>query len=490
VSQSRAGGREAALAAGRSRETAVLTSTLALTWIATAHAASIAAPGVIATPDGGAVTADPSAIYFNPAALGGTQGVNVLMDAQAAFIHVEATATRNDRIDPNTGSAYDPMVADVIVPVGLLGASWKAIPERLAVGIAAYDPFAGGGIYLDENGEPNTRAHGRYHGVAVELFSLAVTPAVAVTVIEGLHAGGGVTWNYDKIDALQAADPLGTEGISPEQLDQSPPEDPYGYDVLLDASASGSHWSWNAGVMFNRFPLLQAGASYTSGGTFNATGDATVDLPAALSTTGEATTIPAKAAFTIELPPIARLYLASQLNEKLLIGAGVNYEMWNVCCGTEETDVHVVVTNKDGEAIGADDGSAIGIAKDQYNPARTWNAATFVLYGGYQLTPALWLGARGEYNQYAVPDYSVNAVNLDFENVGAMLGARYKIGKNLVLGVSYSHFFLFSRTITDSAWDRRDGNERFSPELPYKANANGTYSGYANNVGLRVAANF
>ena len=459
---------------------------LLLAFSPAAQAASIAAPAVMAGPDGGAATPGVAAVYWNPAALGATEGFSLLLDAQAAIIDITATATRNGGTDPNTGEDFAPLNANVIVPVGLLGASWKVIPDRLAFGLAVYDPFVGGGKYLEDDGSPDYEAHGRYHGISVELLTIAITPAVAVTVVDGLYVGAGGSYVIDHVKALQAADPLGTEGIAPEQLGQTPPEDPYAYDVYLDAEATGGHFAWNAGVFFDKIPQAQIGLSYSSGATFHATGDAKVEVPAALSTTSEAATLPGNVEFTIKLPPIARLYLNSQLSEWLMIGAGVDYEMWNVCCGTAEGDVHIQVTNGDGEAIGPADGVTIEIAKDQYNPSRVWNAASVSLYDGYQATDALWLGARAGYNQYATPDFSVNPVNLDFENVGVQAAARYRLGGALTLGLSYSHFFLFTREVTDSAWNLQDGNERFSPALPYKTSANGTYSGTADTIGLRV----
>lgn len=458
--------------------------------VAPVHAASIAAPAVAAGPDAGAATPDPAAITYNPGALAATEGAHVLFDGQASFIGITATATRNGGIDPNTGVAYEPLDADVMVPVFLLGATWKVIPDRLAVGLAVNDPFVGGGKYLTPDGEPDKQAHGRYHGISVEILTIAVTPAVSVTTIDGLHVGGGASYVIDHIKALQAADPFGTEGIPVDQVGTVPPADPYSTDVYLDAEGSGHHWGWNAGVFFDRYEKLQIGASYASGGTFRAEGTANVEVPATISTTAEAITVPGNVSFTLYTPPIARLHVASQVNERLWLGAGVDYEMWNVCCGTAEGDLLVQLTNDAGEAIGPDDGVSVEIAKDQYNPSRLWNAASVQAYGGFQVNEKLWFGGRVGYNQNAVPDYAVSPVNLDFENVGAQAAARYKLGKVLTLGLSYGHFFLFTREITDSAWDRRDGNARFSPALPYKSNANGTYSGGVNTVGLRVGADF
>ncbi len=455
-----------------------------------AHAASIAAPSVIASPDGGAATPDPSAIYYNPAAIGATEGFHLLLDGQLALINVSATASRNGGIDPNTGEAYDTLNAHVPVPVAFLGATWTVIPKRLTFGLGVYDPFVGGGKYLNADGTPDLTASGRYHGVSVTILTLAVTPAVSVTPIDGFHIGVGGSYVIDHIEALQAADPLGTEGIAPDELGTTPPANPYAYDVLLDAKANGGHFAWNAGLFIDRFKQAQVGLSFASGGTFHAKGDATVDIPAPLSTTSEAASIPGKADFTLHLAPIARVYVASQLSDKLRIGLGWDEELWNLCCGTADGDVHIGVTNAAGDAIGTADGSTLDIAKDQYNPSRLWNAASFSANAGYQAMDPLWIGARVGYNQYATPSYSVNPVNLDFENVGVSIAGRYRIGKKLTLGLSYSHYFLMTRVVTDSAWNLQDGNTRFSPALPYTTSGNGTYSGSVNAVGLRVAADF
>ena len=69
---------------------------------------------------------------------------------------------------------------------------------------------------------------------------------------------------------------------------------------------------------------------------------------------------------------------------------------------------------------------------------------------------------------------------------------RYRMGKDskVVLGLNYTKYFLVTREITTSAWNRQDGDSRYSPALPYKTSANGTYSGAVDGVNLRLAVNF
>jgi len=86
-----------------------------------------------------------------------------------------------------------------------------------------------------------------------------------------------------------------------------------------------------------------------------------------------------------------------------------------------------------------------------------------------------------------VPDYAVSPSNLDFQNVGFSLGGRFRPVEKMSIGLAYTKYFLITREITDSAWDLRNGDTRFSPELPYKAGTNGTYKGNVDTLGVRFA---
>jgi hypothetical protein len=105
------------------------------------------------------------------------------------------------------------------------------------------------------------------------------------------------------------------------------------------------------------------------------------------------------------------------------------------------------------------------------------------------------LGARIQKNGSAVPDYAVSATNIDYANVGFMVAARRQLGAHVELGLAYSKFFLEEREITNSAWDAAASSpdyvdDRFSPSFPFKASANGVYSGKVDVVGVRLAMAF
>jgi hypothetical protein len=114
---------------------------------APAFAGSIQAPGVIAGPDSGATTANPAAVYYNPAALAPADGFQFIFDVQTAFVRVDAESLRNDGIDPNTDEPYNLATARVKVPVTFMGGSYEIIENKLTAGLGLTMPFVGGGDY-------------------------------------------------------------------------------------------------------------------------------------------------------------------------------------------------------------------------------------------------------------------------------------------------------------------------------------------------------
>ena len=471
-----------------------------------AHAGSISAPGFLAGPDSNAATPNPAAPHYNPAALGGTTGVRAMADIQTAFIRVNASTTRNGGIDPNTGAAYKDAQASVMVPVALIGMSWKPI-DQLAFGFSVSDSFVGGGDYT--KAEPDQKkpyvGHQRYAGVQTAIIQLHMVPAVAVTPIEGLHFGGGLKVIYNTISALQAADPLHTEGVHPDDIGGDPTARtrPYEGDTYLEGSASGMSLGWNAGVYFDKFKYARVGISYTQNGPFSAEGEGKVTVPDYLSQTGELTEVDALVTFDQPMPAVIQFWLNSDITDKLTLGAGFEYQMWNSCCGgpadplnpkgTEGGDLRIGVTDSNGKPIGPDTTDlTISVAEEQWSPRRLMNSGNYAINGGYNISDLIWVGGRAQYSQNAVPDYAVSATNLDYQSYGGQGAIRFRFGKDrkFTAGVSYAKFFTVDRVITNSVWDIGNGDPRFSPETPYKANTNGTFSSKVDIAGVRLAARF
>jgi len=446
-----------------------------------ALAGSITAPGVIGGMESGAATSNPAAIHYNPGAIGGSDGVDIMFDLQTAFAHAEVSTTRNDGIDPNTGEPYALAIADAVVPVFFLGGTWK-VNDMFAIGIGATDSWVGGGDYSasETEGGPYV-GHQRYAGVQTTILTLAVTPAASITLTEGVHVGGGFSYVYDMIDAVQSSDPLGLESTE--------------MDSTLSLSASGSHNTWNAGVLIDRFEGVAIGLSYAAPGTFDTAGSAAVSVPAALTPEPDALTVDnANSTVAMDLPAVIRASVSIDATDTLTIGLGYEQQRWGDCCNTADGDIAIGLYSEDGDALGIDDGIILSIGTEQMSPRRLQNSSNYILTAQYQASDDLSVVARGMYNTNAVPDYAVSATNLDFTSYGGGLSANYKVTDALGLSLAYTRFFPLERVITNSAWDVRDDSssdyvdDRFSPQSPYKAGTNGTYNAHNNVLGIRISA--
>lgn len=453
---------------------------------AVAVAGSITAPAVIGGIDASSATPGAVGLHYNPAALGGTEGFDVLIDGSVSFVRVNIETTRNGGIDPNTGAAYIPATARVTAPVPFLGLAWKPI-DQLALGASFSIPFMGGGDYTSTESDDALPYEGpqRYGTVETRVLSLAITPALAVTPVKGLHLGFGLPIHLDSMSVVRASDPLGTEGVPVDQVGGEV-TDPYGADVVLSGETSGTHLSWMTGVYVDAFEPVTLGVGFRSGGMLDVTGPGEVVAPEAFG----GVTVPADVGLAFQLPPILYAAATVQPTDALSIGASWEWQLWNPCCGGEDGDIIISVLSEDGDAVGQEDGLGLDISPTIYSPRRLWNASNFAAWTGIQAADPVWLGLRVGYNQFAVPSYAINSANLDFSNVGVMAGARFKVAGPVELGLSYYKFILFTRTVTDSAWNLGDGNERFSPAYPYTASGDGVYSGAVDGVNFRVGLDF
>jgi long-subunit fatty acid transport protein len=462
---------------------------LSLFWLllATAQAGSISAPGLIAGPDSGAATADPAAVHYNPAAIaGGDKRFDSMIDMQLAKIHVDATTTRNGGIDPNTNEPYNEATADVWVPVFLAGATFKVIPKRLTLGFAISDTYVGGGDYSgSEDDPPPYTSHQRYAGITVKIITISFMPAASVTIVDGLHVGAGAHYVMDKINLKQASDPLGSEGMGVIFT-----EGPYVMDTILSGSGTGGHFGWNSGIYFDRFKFLRMGVSFAGPQKWHIKGTSNVD-GVSLSEP-----IDGNLEMSMRLPAVLRAYVSSEPIEMVEFGAGIEYQMWGMCCGGEEGDIVIDLTDDNGDPLEVEMGPmSVKVSTPQYSPRRLQNSMNIQAHVSVKPTKNLFIGTKLAYNTNAVPDFAVSATNLDYKSVGGMLAVRYKFGP-VTAGLGYSKFFTFEREITNSAWmadkDSDDYvDERFTPNTPpVKAGTNGSYKAQVDIIGVRLGAAF
>ena len=451
-----------------------------------ATAASIAPSATIGGVDAGPVTKDVVSIFHNPAAIAHLKGFDFVLDVQAADVRNEVIATRNDGIDPNTGEPYALSVAELVVPVFFLGGTYEVMEDKLVAGIGITPHFMGGGDYTGvESNPPPYTGHQRYAGIDSKVISIAVMPTVAYRLTEALSVGAGFSYNVDIFDALQASDPIGTEGLG------FGGDAAYSYDVYLSAQGTGSHTTWSAGALYEIEDGIEIGLSYVAPSTWSVAGDVSVDAPDFLG----GVTAPGVFSAEMPLPAITKFGIAAQFTEKLRAGWVLEYWAWGDCCSGQDGDLYINVLSEDGDPIGQADGITIEVDEDIYSPRRVESAYNFATHLGYDYDAKTWLGARVAYNHHGIPDFAVTATNLDYDNIGFGVGARRYLSDNLVLGLSYTYYQVHGREITNSARNAPEDSpnyvdERFSPSMPYSASGNGLYQAYNQVFGVRVAADF
>jgi len=96
------------------------------------------------------------------------------------------------------------------------------------------------------------------------------------------------------------------------------------------------------------------------------------------------------------------------------------------------------------------------------------------------------LGGRVLYDMAAVPDAALSMNNYDANTVmlSGLLAARP--ARFLELGVSYTHQFIGTRTVTDSAFEMTLDTATRKEDRYFYPSANGTYSGSVNRLGVQA----
>ena len=262
--------------------------------------------------------------------------------------------------------------------------------------------------------------------------------------------------------------------------------------MRLFGTSTGIHPGAIGGLYVDRWAdIARFGASFQWSGRFSATNGRAgeVTVPGTFTTSGAQATIPLDFGLSFPLAPVARAYVDVPVGTQgWTVGAGWEWQLWYLCCGDADGDIVATVLSEDGDALGEEDGLALSLPEQIYSPRRLWNAHSLALLSGGPLgdDDRWWLGGQARFNQNAVPDYAVSASNLDFTNLMVQVAGRRRLADAWTLGLSYSHVFLFTRTVTDSAWNLGDGNDRFSPPAPATTSGNGTYQAVVDSLGLRL----
>ena len=382
------------------------------------------------------------AVYFNPAALGGTTGTTITGDVSVLLRWASYQRT-DDALSPSSESSKsDPnYVAQNTGKGNLL--NLLALPflgvntdfggsKYFRGGYAFYVPF--GGLATWDRRAPVGNAPGtidgvqRWQNISGQILAIYNTFAFAVKVHERFSVGVNVSPIIHSVKTVRARNGDGSDDtVSNGNLVE-------GRSLL---KATGFNLSAALGVYWEPTDEVKLGLSYTSQPGFGET-----KMSGTLQTqiAGADPGAPAKIDFLQTYPDIIRFGAAGRVSSKLELKADFEFVRWSVFkrqCVVPE-----------GEKCAVDgDGRAQKVAPGReviLNVPRNWNNAIGIRVGpGYKLSEQLELFGSLGFTTPAVPTKTIDASTIDSQRLYATLGARYEVSRHVAVAGSYNHIHFF-----------------------------------------------
>lgn len=380
------------------------------------------------------------AIYFNPAALGGTKGTQLTGDLGlvlrwASYTRSQEALTPSDPAyrsqstytQPNLGNAQ---LANVLA-MPFLGVSTDFGGSKLLHGgFATYVPFGGMATWERKNASDYPGTPGavdgpqRWHNISGQILAIYNTAALAFTIPDTrLSLGASVSGIVHTVGTVRARNADGSDDTV------TPTGDLIEGRSLL--TASGFNLGAAFGLYWDPSERARLGLSYTSQPGFGTTkmrGDLTQQLGAA--STGDVQRVD----FLQSYPDIWRLGGAFRLHPKWELRTDFEYVRWSTF------DKQCVVTAGTSCTVSPDGSSP---SPDiQLNIPRKWKDAIGARWGiAHWLTDDVEVFGSVGTTTPAVPRETIDASTIDSLRFYFTAGARVDVSKRVALGASYNHIY-------------------------------------------------
>jgi long-chain fatty acid transport protein len=379
------------------------------------------------------------AIYFNPAALGGTKGTTITGDVSVLLRLAKYNRT-SDALSPsdpsrlqdkqyveaNTGQAS----LTNVLALPFVGINTDFGTENLRAGYAAYVPFGGLATWDRTRGVPgspgSTDGVQRWHNISGQILAIYNTFAIAYKIAPArLSIGASISPVIHHVATARARNADGSD------------------DTVVNGSivegrslvnATGLNLAASVGLYYEPTDKLRFGLAYLSQPGFGETrmsGEVRTQL---------ADGQPSKADidFLQEYPDIIRFGAAWRATERLELRGDFEFVRWSVF------KRQCVVPKGDPCAV-AEDGRSLPGSRVVLNVPRNWNDAVGVRVGpGYWLTDKLETFGSLGMTTPAVPKETIDASTIDAFRLYLALGAKYDINKHWAIAGSYNHIYFFN----------------------------------------------
>lgn len=423
---------------------------LLLTLLAPATAGSLdqlEVGGLFGTP----ATSDPTALWWNPAGVAAGSGTRFHLEGAPTLAQVDF-----DREDPNWGGHSDIALFGVLPFAGV--ASDLGI-EGLGVGLALSVPMVRGGEALNPDGPSRT------HLRTGNIQKIYLTAGGAYELADRVALGGTVslidsTWTAELDTESMTAlyDQITDLGQDPGYTDADI-EDPNYAARLRFGNLKDLAVTFGAGLRVEAVPeRVVLSAAYHHGARIDNRGDVQLGFgcPPQEDTFGrfgaEAyglcdATLAARARVGYDLPWRLQGGVAVEPVEDLKVELMVGHVGWS-----RYQDFQVDITGV-AERNELDNEEAADLVEQRRRWARDNVNSTFVgLDVKGQVTDELLLGGRVLFDPSAIPDHAMTPNNYDATTVQVGVLGAYELDKRLTVGASFTHHFVQTRTVTDSAF--------------------------------------
>jgi len=390
----------------------------------------------------GAAADDPSAIYFNPAAMTQLPGVQTSLGGIALMATAHQTNRGSNRTIPGVPGVTTPVAGnsggnpfDKVIPVpsGYLTAQ---LTDRLWLGAGVNAPF---GLKLNYD----DGFFGRYDSLYTDLKTYNIQGSAAYRLNDHFSVGGGVDVQYVKVtltNALPQLSPLiATDGL---------------------ARVKGDDWTlgWNAGLFYTD-GATNVGLSYRSGINHHLTGTQTISGLQSLLAPFNGT---ADVAAPLNLPDIVTAGFMHRLTPQLRALISARWYNWSAFKS-------IAITAAGRTSVKELD------YRDSYSVS---------LGGEYDVSPALTLRAGTMFDRTPTNPQHLTTRVPDGDRAWLSAGATYRISANFALNLSYAHNFVEKANII-----RPDAYYAGSPAATTVTTLSQT-SGNADQIGASVTARF
>jgi len=404
---------------------------------------------------GSVVTTNPTALYYNPAGVGFSEGTHIFLDGNLAVRNMSWThqLAPSDPPDPPGGQGANAGTAHLL---NVFGGPALGVTTRLgqfAFGAGLFVPFGG-----RESWDQNQKF------VNSTMYPLASAGVQRWHVIDG-----ALTFIYTAVGAAYRLGPLsiGASGnlvLSSVSFTQA--KNPTGQgqpDTAREGRAnldvSGTTGSFGVGAMLEAVPdRLWVGASYQS-----QPGVGPLHLDGTLGITSPSVNYNYKVSFNTALPDVVRAGARLKAADDLELRLFGQYTRWSV------NKTQCVAIQGYACSTYADGSDASGGVVANYR--RDWND-TYGIHAGasYWLRPQLELFAGTGFETGAAPDSTLEPGLADADNFEIALGARMRVVHWLYLAASYTHLQFLDRdntgksTLADAPvpTQQQDGGGRYT----------------------------